>query len=84
MEQSSIALWVPQVQGCIHQEPEYGRAELTHEQRTTVSLVAMLSEFEYHMERLAQANPNIEIKIFDDVQNEKLVVVWRSKNADHR
>ena len=83
MEQSAIALWVPQVQGRIHQEPEYGRAELTHEQRTTVSL-ATLSEFEYHMERLARANPDIEIKIFDDVQNQKLIIMWRRKNAGNR
>lgn len=83
MEQSAIALWVPQVQGRIHQEPEYGRAELTHEQRATVSL-ATLSEFEYHVERLARANPDIEIKIFDDVQNKKLVIMWRRSHADHR
>lgn len=83
MEQSAIALWVPQVQGRIHQEPEYGHAELTFEQRLSVSL-ATLSEFEYHMERLARENPDIEIKIFDDVQNKKLIIKWRRKNAGHR
>ena len=83
MEQSAIALWVPQVQGRIHQEPEYGTAELSHEQRLSISL-ATLSEFEYHMERLARANPDIEIRIFDDVQYKKLTIRWRRRNAGNR
>ena len=84
MEQSSIALWVPQVQEQIQEKPDFGWAVLTHEQRTSVSL-ATLSDFEYHMRKLVEANPDIEIKIFDDVQNRELLIKWRRRrNADHR
>lgn len=83
MDQSDIALWVPQVQGRLTETPDGGSMTLTREQRTSVSL-ATISRFEYEMERLSRANPDLEIMIFDDVINGELQIKWRRRSASHR